>query len=39
MMTGEQKDALDLLLDAWEGVSINTDEDLSRLGESFPEDE
>jgi hypothetical protein len=39
MMTRGQKDALDKLFDAWESVSINTDEDLSRLGDSYPEDE
>ena len=38
-ITCEQKDALDKLFDGWEGVSINTDEDLSKLDDSYPEDE
>ncbi len=39
LITPEQINALDKLFDAWEGVSINTDEDCGRLGEMFDEEE
>ena len=32
-------ETLDKLFDAWEGVSIQTDEDLTALGQVFDEDE
>jgi hypothetical protein len=35
----EQIELLDKLFDEWEGVSIQTDEDLIRLGETFDEEE
>lgn len=39
MITPEQIEHLNKLFDAWEGVSINTDEDYRKLGELFDEDE
>lgn len=38
IITPEQKQTLDKLFDAWEGVSINTDEDYRKLGEMFDEE-
>lgn len=39
LITTEQTKTLDKLFDAWEGVSIRTDEDYRKLGELFEEDE
>ena len=38
-ITSEQIVYLDKLFDAWQGVSILTDEDYRKLGEIFDEDE
>ena len=38
-ITAEQIKTLDKLFDAWEGVSINTDEDYQKVGGIFAEEE
>ena len=39
LITSEETGILNKLFDVWEGVSIQTDEDLTALGEIFDEDE
>jgi hypothetical protein len=39
LITSGETETLAMLFDVWEGVSIQTDEDLTALGEIFDEDE
>ena len=39
LITPKEIETLDKLFDTWEGVSIQADEDLTTLGETFDEDE
>ena len=39
LITSQEIKILEQLLDPWESVSIQTDEDLIRLGEIFDEEE
>lgn len=38
-VSAEELKTLDQLFDAWDGVSITSDEDYRRLGKMFDEDE
>lgn len=38
-ISAEQIEHLDKLFDAWEGISITTDDDYRELGEMFDEEE